>query len=275
MEIVGAIQDCEVLQKKLVKIVKCLKQIAPLDDCREANSLQIIKLLGTLKSELPESKSGVEFLDELRCWYLAYLEDVNRAKADFGSAFGRELSRQFHESGLIMKGHFPEWTVSFSTIQVCMTKRQQVSIWYGPKEERLDTCDPEPRTVVHRVKECLAKLGSGLKEEDLLGRLREAYLRATQNELNKPVPLTQVLGELAPIVRPQPKNEINRKRAQRVYGRADLSFDLYRLRARYSNKLHLTVAVRSDTGSRSGFVWVPSSDDMAGGQRYSKIKFCQ
>jgi hypothetical protein len=125
------------------------------------------------------------------------------------------------------------------------------------------------------IEKAKKELGSGLNEEELLQRIHSAYYRVVGGKRGEPAPIIEVLAELAYLLQSQKFRQDPRKENYRSYGRADFSYDLYRVRKYQSSnlsRLRLNVATRIDTRRRANFLWVPD-DESGKGTTYSKLVF--
>jgi hypothetical protein len=106
----------------------------------------------------------------------------------------------------------------------------------------------------------------------LLANVKRAFRHVRLDYGNGPLPLLALLPFMALFVQndrfltdPQKDNYVG-------YGRADFSYDLYRLRE-VDSRPFLTIASRQQTQKRSDFLWIPSREDVEEGSYFAKIDF--
>ncbi len=122
-----------------------------------------------------------------------------------------------------------------------------MTVWYGPKQERLFQYGLEAAEVANNVEKIRGRLGCGLATEKFHQKLQEAYARATGGVVGKPAPIVEVLRELAYLLQDSQFLQDPRQENYKGYDRADFSYDLYLLRQSASDILvdkrpHLVVA---------------------------------
>jgi len=237
------------MKQELVKIEKILKQTR-LTDLIEEDVEQRIR---PVKSEMPE-----------------WEEQANRS-------FGQRLEDALEQVDFELSGNYPLLKVLFYTLEVKLYNNN-VTIWYGPQQERLDTCKPIPEVVAKKLQASHKKITSrNFDDETFLLHLYEAY-KATAHRSKKTIgdsiPVSDIILEYALLT--QNKNfKLNPvKSSYREYGRVFFSYDLYQLKQRTieDHVLSLVTATRAYTRRRSGFLWIPSNE-RGDGTYISHIKF--
>lgn len=191
----------------------------------------------------------LEFLNEYKLKEQKYSEELK-------NNFGLELEKRLSECNLSFSGHYPTFKAGMFTIEANINKFV-ATVWYGPKQERLVTSPLIPSRVIKGLTSIREKIGSKIPEDELLEKLKEAYLKASTQSNQKEVQISLVHRELQAILKPQ------------KYDRADFSYDLYRLRN--NKKIKLRIAARAYTKKKSDFIWVPSGEN-GEGAFYSHIQ---
>ncbi len=257
-------------------IVRTLRQISRLDEDRAANFRQIqsrmVKISdmkGQMEPESPQAASLGTWLDE-------YAKQLEEARGELGRRFGVELEQRLQEMGRSLSGHYPELRTGLFTVELDFD-RGHALLWFGPRQEQLGRYRLSPREVSSRVQKSERTLGSQLPAEDFLTRVEEAWLSCVEGRRSRKAPIIQVLCQLSfllqtPNFRSDPKKEY-----YKGYGRADFSYDLYRLQREagqfpQTKRLHLAIATRSQTEQRARHLWIPESED-GRGSAYSHITF--
>jgi len=254
------LKDILQIREKLVRLLGS----SELDFQKAKRSIaELEKHLQSLREKEPTLIDGLQrFIDEAN-------SQVDRLFSQKRNRFGSELEKRLTEIGIKLEGHYPELRAGLFTIELDFDSNKAI-IWYGPKQERMGLCPLSPDKIVKMIAEIRSSLGSGLEKEALLGKLREAYFRASKGKDDIPVPILEVMRELAFLLQPPAFFVDPRKENYKSYSRADFSYDLFRL----SNvrNLKLVTATRAFTKSRSKFLWVPHSESGAG-TTYSHLRY--
>jgi len=262
-------------QKKVQTTIKLLREISRLDQNRYENLQKIRQAIEKLNHVLNSFEQGVIPVQALTNWISQYQSEVKRVEEKITKQFGVELENELGKLGLSLSGQYPELKAGLFTIQLDFDQ-WKVTLWYGPKQERLAQHPFSVRKITSQIEKQKQKLGSQLPEEQLLERLREAYHRASGMKHGGPVPIIKVLAEMSYLLQSSRFLQDPRRENYRSYSRADFSYDLFRIRKFQSNtlftsKLHLTVATRAHTRRRSDFLWVPD-DENGRGTTYSHMQ---
>ena len=257
-------------------IVRALRQISNLDEDRAANFRQIQSRMLKIRDMTGQLESGSRQPAILQAWLDDYANQLEEARGELGRRFGVELEQWLQEMGRSLFGHYPELKTGLFTIELDFDRGYAI-LWYGPKQEQLGRYRLSPQEVASRVRKSERTLGAELPIEDFLTRLEEAWLSCIEGRRSRKAPIIQVLCQLSfslqtPNFRSDPKKEY-----YRGYGRADFSYDLYRVQQEADQtgqrkSLHLAVATRSQTEQRSRHLWIPESED-GRGSAYSHITF--
>lgn len=263
-------------KRKLDGLVKQYEEIQKLDQHRGDHVAQLRTRVDKLAKLIEELDQVCVDTDRLRRWLGEYEPVLSQAENELRARFGRELEAALADKGFSLRGQYPELKSGLFTLQLDFI-RGKATIWYGPRQERLEECPLRPADVASRLEHIMKRLGSGIPEPEFLGKLRQAYARQAPAADAKGVPITALLGEVAYLVQDARFYQDPRKEFYRSYGRADFSYDLYRLlrflRVSYGDTdLRLAVATREYTKRRQGFLWIPD-DESGRGTAYSHLRF--
>ncbi|MDF2955701.1 MAG: hypothetical protein OD815_001317 [Candidatus Alkanophagales archaeon MCA70_species_2] len=237
------------IKHEVVKIEKMLKQ-SKLDDFVKENIEQHIR---DIKSKIPEWEENVK------------------------KTFGQNLENELKKVGFELRGHYPLLKVSFYTLKVDL-ENFKVSIWYGPEQEKLETCKLVPEDIVKKLKIIHDKITQRhFNDNDFLSKVYEAYrvsLYRQNKKLGAPIPISDILFEYVFLIQDKKFKTNPIKNNYKGYGRVFFSYDLYRLKERRLNnvELNLITATRAYTRRKSDFLWIPSNEK-GDGNYISHIKF--
>jgi hypothetical protein len=215
-------------------------------------------------------------LAEVAPWSATYLAEVEHTAEQARARFGATLADALQRHNMTLSGQYPLLKVGLFVLQLDFDKNR-VTIWYGPRQERLAQCHARVSDVVQSITTTRDALGSSLPEHDLLARLQTAYRRANDNRPGESIPLVAVLSELAPLMQEPQWRHDPQQQHYRSYGRAAFSYDLYRLRcasdlAGSAHRPHLSIATREQTKQRETSLWIPTNDH-GDGSMYALIQF--
>lgn len=237
------------IKHEVVKIEKMLKQ-SKLDDFVKENIEQHIR---DIKSKIPEWEENVK------------------------KTFGQNLENELKKVGFELRGHYPLLKVSFYTLKVDL-ENFKVSIWYGPEQEKLETCKLVPEDIVKKLKIIHDKITQRhFNDNDFLSKVYEAYrvsLYRQNKKLGDPVCILDILFEYVFLIQDDKFRTNPIKNNYKEYDRVFFSYDLYRLKERRLNnvELNLITATRAYTRRKSDFLWIPSNEK-GDGNYISHIKF--
>jgi len=278
MELSELIRQLSAYKKEYDAVVKLLQEILRLDTDREKNLAQIKSKIDKLSKAVEKLDSNFLHKDSYLTWTREYREILVATEESYKRRFGSELSAALTAKGYSLSGQYPLLRAGLFTLQLDFGKDTAV-LWYGPRQEKLDTCHLAVAQVVECLEKCRETLGSKLEPSDFMALLHNAYLRLEGGRKKEDVAITSVLPEIAFLLQ-NPSFQQNPRRENFVnYTRADFSFDLYRFRFKnsgerplFEKKLHLRSTTLSSTASRKTFLWIPS-DDEGNGSTYSQMRF--
>ncbi len=249
--------------------------IERLDKDRSANFVEIQKQVAKINGTL-EAKP--QFSNLLREWLASYELDIDEARKAARLRFGTELERLLRPEGIVLSGHLPTLRAGIFTVEPDFDKGR-VILWYGNKQERIETvASISPNEVVKRIKAQHKLLTAGsFDQEKFLKQLHSAYrsaLRRSEKPDGEPAPIISTLNELAFQIQPASFQNDPLKEKFRSYGRMQFSYDLHRLRQRrlIDQELVLMTATRAYTTKKQNFLWIPNNQ-RGDGSTYSHILF--
>jgi hypothetical protein len=270
MDISQVIADVTKTKKDFETTLKILKDVSRLDAQRTYN----IRALRTRVAKLERSLDRYEHLPglqvKLREWIEEYKKTLQDSEVVYRQRFGTELELELKKSGYSLSGQIPDLRSGLFTFELNFDK-SKVVLWYGPKQERLGSC----QLPAARVAQCLQSeqdnLGSHLSVDDFVDRLKTVCTQVS-NKVGEPTPIiTTYTGVARLLAQSMPDVSTGAKKVSK-YTRADFSYDLFRSRS--EPRLRLRVAVRAYTTSRQTFLWVPD-DDSGAGTTYSHVQIME
>lgn len=265
------------LHKCTESAVTVLKAIARLEQNRLQNLPQLQRHLAEFDQIREQLSHHPELLETLHDWVIEYREVLSNAEQEFRQRFGGGLETELKRKGFLLSGQYPDLRTGLFTLELDFD-REQVVIWYGPKQERLLHCQPDAREVANRVERASRQLGTRLDKTEFLQRLQTAYSRVADRQNSESAPIIDVLTELAYLLQSTRFFQDPRQENYQGYSRADFSYDLFLLRQSLlsseciDKRLHLIVATRTHTRRRKDFLWVPDNES-GRGTTYSHLQF--
>ena len=271
MDLKQILEDSTTFKKNISSATKVLKEIFNLEQNRIQNLSKLKVRLAKLDEIIKQFGQGIGCHEVLFKWANQYKQDLLNSEEEVKKQFGIELEQELKKIGLPLSGQYPELKAGLFTIELFFDKGL-VTLWYGPKQERLTQCRLLSHEVASNVEKVRQQLGLHLDNDAFLKKLREAYLRAADAKQSEPLPVTSVLAELAFLLQSQQFRSDPKQDNYKGYSRADFSYDLFRIRQTVNKNLHLTVATRAYTRRRQDFLWIPD-DESGKGTTYSHLQF--
>lgn len=254
------------LAKTTAVLNRLLAEIGKLDNDRTKN-------IASLQARIPKLDACVEALrqipdvaKQLDEWLANYRSEFVAFKEEQVKRFGVELESELRKQGLELSGHYPELRAGLFTFEINLDK-WQITLWYGPKQERLGTCAVSAKETVELVEKSGTALGSHVEEAVFAQRLQESLTRLRLQNEDGVIPIIAVLGELTLVMQNERFRRDPRREHYHSYGRADFSMDLFH----FGRRVQLRIATRSLVRSRDDFLWVPSDERSGEGAVYSHI----
>ena len=262
------------LKKTLDGIRNTLSAIERLDKDRSANYPEIQKLIGKVNQWLGALP---QFSTALQQWVESYQLELDAARQTALHRFGSELDTLLSTEGMVLSGHVPVLRTGLFALEPDFDVGR-VAIWYGPKQERIETVPLSPQQVVKHIKQRQRFFASrSFHQEKFLKELYSAYqsvLRRNEKQGGEHIPIISVLTELSFVMQSSRFHSDPRVENFRSYGRIEFSYDLHRLRQRrlIDQELSLVTATRAYTSKRQDYLWVPTNP-RGDGTVYSHIYF--
>jgi|GEM_PF-1958485 len=259
LEIPEAIKELKEYQKKVRDLERKVQEVYR---CMEKDSLSLEladeweKAMVLVHSIMNFQKDSSAF-EKIHHWLREAEPQIRQKLNQYALREINELGQRLREQQLFLHGQMPEFRVGFFWIQVDQ-KKLQTTIWYGPKQERQETCSLSAKAILDCLKKCRKNLGSQIPAEDFFEKLREQY-RKLAPQAGERVPLIRLLPYMALAVQDNRFYIDPRAKYYKEYGRADFSFDLYRIRSLFG-KFQLATAPRAKTKNKRDFLWIPQDD---------------
>ena len=276
MDLAKVLDTVASVKKTVDSILKVLREIPRLEQNRIGNLARIRSRLTKLDEAIKQLEDNASLREALSEWAHQYEFEISDAEESLRKQFGAKLETELEEHGLSLSGHYPELKTGFFTLELDFDKGR-ATIWYGPKQERIGESVLSAGELARRIASTRQELGSRVREDEFMAKLHEAYCRAGGGDCKERVPIIKVLPELAYSLQDLTFYQDPRRENFKSYGRADFSYDLFRIGTRgadvpFDKRLHLTVATRSQTRKREDFLWVP--DEEGGrGSYYALLHF--
>ena len=241
-----------------------------------ATELQMAKkLLDELKKE-----PALDQIDQLRTIMVRLEQDAKKSAEREAMRLLSNLDKRMREESFQLAGHYPEVTCDIFTMVFQLTgKGMQVSFYYGPKIEKLDTVAGADTDNIWTTFKVLRKTltDSLLPAETFLPMAekawRMAHAIAGHSSPQGAVPILDVLNALAFMNQKAAFRRNPVRSAFRSYGATALSYQLFQQRERRfgNQELVMGIATREDVRSKAS-LWVPRN--LRGdGNHFATIEF--
>lgn len=270
MELEKVIDRLQKNQREITKLLRLLYEISNLDQNRIENLLKIKHLLTKVLATIDNNSQLFlyDLVDDLKTWATEYQSTIKDTEKEIKNKIGSELSKELGKNGLSLSGHLPELKVGLFVLEIDFD-RWITKIWYGPKQENLTKCMLSVKEIAQQIIKQKQEIGSKLDFEEFLEKLQKAYILSGGSVRGTPVSIIEVQKRLSDILKENSASQ------NRIYTRADFSYDLFKLlRHKQSNlatvQVQLKVATRQFTRRRSDFLWVPD-DEFGNGTTYSHL----
>lgn len=173
-----------------------------------------------------------------------------------------ELDEEMRRSGFILRGHFPLLRTSFYSLEFDFRKNR-VTIWYGPKQEKLGNRVLKAKEISERVRafhEMITK--RPFSDLGFLKGLYRAYIATLQigkKKIGEPLHIASLLREYTSLSQ---RNKSSTNVVGNHHSRIYFSYDLFRLREKVIGglKLELIIATRMYTRRKQDYIWVPVNE---------------
>jgi hypothetical protein len=254
------------LSRNGAALAKLLGEIDKLDVDRATNLTGIFARLTKIQTGINVLKTSdtLPLVDE---WVKGYSSELQAFRDGQLKRFGTDLQRSLQGYGLELKGHLPVLQCGVFRIEVDQDN-WKATIWYGPQQERLETCALSPAPVANLLDTRRNALGTRLEAEEYLSHLQRAVSAIRLwGDSEGMVPIVPVLNQMTLAVQSEKFKRDPNRQSFSDYGRADFSMDLLR----HKRDVRLKIAVRALSRRRDDFIWVPRDESTGEGDTYSHI----
>lgn len=256
MELTEILKDVDAAKRAFNELSKLLRQVTKLNDDRTGHVAELSSKIMRIQTLLEKGTLDAWNPTHLQEWVDTVSEDLSHEKQRAHKLFGHELEQELEPLGITLTGQYPELRAGLFTIELDF-ERDRATLWLGPRQEQLGRCAISAPAVAALVVQTLKTLGSGLEEEEFFRKLEKAYERTTGGKRGEEAPITSVLAATAFELQSAKFLADPQQQHFKGYSRADFSYDLFRFG--YLPAIKLKVASRAYTGSRTGFLWVPTN----------------
>lgn len=168
--------------------------------------------------------------------------------------------------GITVEGNLPLLRAGAFTLEFDFGGKVKVTIWFGPKKERLAVLPLDVEAVVRKVQELHNTLFPKEDDPSLLPVLERAYRMCLARFAlpdGERVPITALMAEVAFLRQDERFVTDPRREHYRPFGRVEFAAALSRLRTLRlgSRELRLDVASFSQTRKPVDYLWVPRGPD--------------
>jgi hypothetical protein len=272
MDIAELLTNLNALRKNTDQAIRLLTSIDSMNGDLAVNLPRLMKNLTKLDDLSNECSEKNPIFKVISTWANAYEQEIETEKERLKDRFGLLLENLLKDQGYTLEGNFPRFTAGFFTIEVDYQK-WSTKIWYGPRQELLDTSPFSASQVAAYIKGARERLGSRLPSNELLGLLRSTFFEFVSSDPSGAVSIIDLYEGLAQKICPpsQDAHSSSTEHKMKDYGRADFSYDLFRVQG-LAGYPELITATRAFTKKRDGFLWVPENEN-GKGTTYSHIRF--
>lgn len=251
-------------------LLKILEEIRRLDDNRHKNLAKLLTQMSKLKASSRQDSCPVRDSGILGEWIRHYEGQLAEAQTCLEHSFGVDLEALLRQSGFTLSGNYPELKAGLFTL-ILDFSTCRVTVWYGPKQERLAGCPMWPETVAARLVKIHRKLGGSLTEESFRRALKESYMSLTEGAYSIALPIVDVIEAFSSLEAGYCLTTGSKRTKSKAAKRSDFSYNLFRFAGPLMRTgLQLQVASLYHTRRRRDFLWVPDSES-GDGTVYSHV----
>jgi len=275
-EISFILEEISIYKKHITQVNKILNKIGKLNSSKEDNIIELEKCINKLDNIIQNYEKDTHVKLLISDWLTRYRKNLIEIKDSIEKTFGIELESKLRELNIPLSGQYPELNAGLYSLVLNFGK-QEVYVWYGPKQERLGICPLSATKITKYINDTTNNIGSKINGEEFLKILHRAYGIIAGKQHEEKVPIMQLLPLVSLYLQGDRFHKDPKKENYRGYSRADFSYDIYRIRQNkiltHSDKqLHIIVATRAYTKKRQDFIWIP--ENLSGkGSTYSHIEF--
>lgn len=252
--------------RKVTAFNKLLVDISKLDTDRTRNIVGLQARIAKLDACVEALRQIPDVAKQLDEWLVSYRNELLAFREEQVKQFGVRLENELRKQGLELTGHYPELHAGVFTIEINRDK-WKITLWYGPKQERLGTCAVTAEETSELVQKYRTSLGSQVEETVFIQRLQESLSRLQKTNDGEAVPIIAVLGQLALVMQNKQFQLDPRRENYHSYGRADFSIDL----VRFGRLIRFRTAIVQLARNRSDYLWIPNDEHSLEGAVYSHL----
>ena len=248
--------SCKALARTLTDLRKALARTVPVHAERLALSETAIGQIARLE--------GIEKdISALKTALASQVRASENLVVSERALLAGQVAAALKSKGFSVEGNLPLLRVGAITLELEFGTKPQVLVWFGPRKERLASCDMDPSEVADAVTTLDAQLfRSPLDTDSLLAELFQAYRVALTRHALLPgsrVPLPALMVELT-VGRQKTSFMADPKRENfRGCSRAEFAASLSRLTVRRqgNDELRFDVATMDQSRRQEDHLWVP------------------
>lgn len=280
MDANALIKQVDTQKRTLATVTKLIKELStPVPDSDLASLTERGHKVTQLGKAIDRFAETADLLQQLATLAKQRKQEIAALLERARQRFGAQLDPALRPLGLTLSGQAPELKAGIFTIELDVNKGC-ARIWYGPKQEFLGDSPLSPDAIAKHLAKAQASLGARIEPSAFLDKLHEACRRVSCKNPRDPGRIIAVLGELAPLLQSTKFRSDPRAEHYVSYGRADFSYDLFRVSkldqpTLFPQRFRLKVATRANTRQRQDFLWVPEDEKTGKGTTYSHIEFSE
>jgi len=243
--------------RKAVQKVQAVRRKTPADPAALIRAADLaLRAFDGVQGFLEVAKEAQAALDALRA-------DARRTLEQTRALLAGKVANLLSEAGFVVEGNLPKLMAGPYTIEFDFGAKSRVTVWFGPKKERLAVVPLDPAVVVRKVLDIHRVLFMNeFDDAAFLAELDRAY-RLSLARLALPdqstVPVTALMAEVAFLRQGERFWTDPRREHFQSFGRVEFAAALSRLRERRigAREFRLETATLSQTRRSSDHLWVP------------------
>lgn len=259
-----ALLELKKRQRAVTALVKALDKVRK---ATASNDYTALFSEGQKAIKALEAAQGIEgLIGEAREKLQTLLKEASTALEQERALLAGRIARGLQEAGFWVEGNLPVLRAGPFALEFDFGTKPRVTVWLGPKKEKLAIAPLEAESLVAKVVELYKTLFAPIDEAAFLAELERAYRMCLARFLlpdNERVPITALMAELA-FLRQDDKFRAEPKRENfRPLTRAEFAAALSMLKnLRLGQKvLRLEVASITQTRRIVDYLWVPRGRD--------------
>lgn len=268
----GFLRHLSSLHADILVLKKLLKAY---DKASQQNNHVKMNVLLDKISQILERRLDKLDLDQ-KDWIQRQKKRIESIKQEVSYKVGNRLNELLSAHHLSLQGNFPQFRVSVFFLEIDADSAT-TGIWYGNKEEFVDSVSIVPEEISKVIINTYAKISRPKDDPKFLAELYQAYqnvIKKTGRTIGDEVYLTDVLKELVLVKQDTKFLQDPRRSNYKEYTRMQFSYDLATLSKREidGRTLNLSIATREENRDRTKYLWIPDVNGSSG-TVYSKMAF--